>query len=147
MRLKADDFENYNEIIICSNYIKNYESIIKQSNNGFEPLMIKKDNDGKPLIFLQSYDNKKSEPIDIINGNRSLVGSVIFEHSRTGCFVGYNDITILEVVQNEKNIMEVITLDLRPLGLNLFGDSTALNMGGNTISRSSMSNIGSFIGI
>lgn len=147
MRLEAEDFENYNEIIICSNYLKNCKSIIKQDSNGFEPLMIKKGKDGKPLIFLQSYDNKKSETIDIINGNRSLVTSVIFEHSRTGCFVGYSDIIILEVVQNEKKIMEVIALDLRPIGFNIFGDSTALNMGGNTISRSSTSNSGSFIGI
>lgn len=145
--LNADDFENYNELIFCSNYLRNYKSIIKQSSNGFEPLIIKQGDDGKPLVFLQSYDNKKSEPIDIINGNKSIIDSVIFNRSLTGCFVGYNDITILEIVQNENNIMEVITLDLRPVGLNIFGSSTALNMGGNTMSRSSMSNVGAFIGI
>lgn len=145
--LNANDFENYNELIFCSNYLRNYKSIIKQASNDFEPLIIKKGDDEKPLVFLRSYDNKKSESIDIINGSKSVVESVKFFQSLTGCFVGYNDITILEIVQNEDNIMEVISLDLRPIGLNIFGDSTALNMGGNTMSRSSMSNVGSFIGI
>ncbi|MDN2483769.1 hypothetical protein [Vibrio agarivorans] len=145
--LNANDFENYNELIFCSNYLRNYKSIIKQASNDFEPLIIKKGDDEKPLVFLRSYDNKKSESIDIINGSISVVESVKFFRSITGCFVGYNDITILEIVKNEDNIMEVISLDLRPIGLNIFGDSTSLNMGGNTMSRSSMSNVGSFIGI
>lgn len=145
--LKSDDFENYDQIIFCSNYIKNYVSIIKQSINDFEPLMIKKDKDGKPLVFLYYYDNNKKEKIEIINGDRSLIHSVIFDRSETGCFISYNNITILEAVKNEQSIIEVITLDLRPIGLNIFGDSTTLNMGGNSISRSSMSNIGTVIGI
>jgi hypothetical protein len=143
MRLKAEDYENFNEIIFCSNYLKKYGSIIKQNDNGFEPLIIKKGEDENILVFLQGYDSSKLEPIDIVNGNKSIIDSVIFESSKTGCFVSHNGIIILEIVQNEDDIMEVINLDLRPVGFNIFGDSTALNMGGNTMSRSSMSNIGS----
>lgn len=147
MKINADDFENYDEIIICSNYIKDYKSIIKQNDNGFEPLIIKKDSERRPLIFLKSYIDNKSETIDIINGEKSLINSFTFESSTTGCIITHKNVAILEAVLNEKGIMEVITLDLRPIGLNIFGDSTALNIGGNRISRSSMSGVGTLIGI
>lgn len=147
MRLKAEDFENFNEIIICSNYLKKYGSIIKQSDNGFEPLIIKKGEGDKVFVFLQGYDRISSQPIVIVNGNKSIINSVIFDSSKTGCIVIHNEIKILEVVQNEDGIMEVINLDLRPVGFNVFGDSTALNMGGNTMSRGSFIGAGSLIGI
>lgn len=147
MKINADDFENYDEIIICSNYIKDYKSIIKQNDNGFEPLIIKKDSERRPLIFLKSYIDDKSETIEIINGEKSLINSFTFESSTTGCIIIHKNVVILEAVLNEKGVMEVITLDLRPIGLNIFGDSTALNIGGNRISRSSMSGVGTLIGI
>ena len=147
MDLTAENFENYQELIVCSNYLKNFTSIIRHSDSGFEPLAIKESSCGKPLVFLKGFDRNSSTSIEVVNGDKSVISGVAFEHSKTGCLVTFNETVILELVLNENNIMEVINLDMRPLGYNIFGNTASLNMGGNAISRSSAINSDSFLGI
>ena len=146
MILKPEDFENYNELIFCSNYIKNYKKIITIKEYNYEPLIIKKGEDGSPLVFIKGYIPEEDRYIPIISGNKVEDDRLKFFSSPTGCILNYIT-TILEVVKNERDIMEVTRLDLRPLGFNIYGDTKSLNLGGNALNRGSITDTETFISV
>jgi hypothetical protein len=53
---------------------------------------------------------------------------------------------VLSVKAIDENSAEIDNLDMRPLGLNLFGTKSELRVGSNTFSGSSMSGGGTLIG-
>lgn len=122
----------YQELLICSNKLINGNEIF--SINGNFPITIRR-NDNKPIISLKalsSLDNKNL--IDIIKENKPKFEFVKInsEKNKIEISVKNNKVLLIENFDNLK--IEINFIDLRPIGLNIWGDKKSLNVGENTFS-------------
>jgi len=69
----------------------------------------------------------------------------IYEENET-LNVQIGDTQILSVKTINENSAEISLLDLRPLGINLFGNKTELKVGNSTFSGNSFFGVGTMIG-
>ena len=61
--------------------------------------------------------------------------------------VEYMGSIIISVIMHDSDSAEITQLDLRPFGLSIYGDATGLTIGGQKLSRNTMENVHTMIGI
>ena len=137
-------FQPYQNLKICSNtligggYLASIGEIL--------PLVIGK---GKsPLIWLQALneiENKKF--ILIVEESVSKYPNVILTESLGVLSISVQGKQILSIKTINEDSAEVEFLDLRPIGLNLYGNKDTLNIGNSEFSGNSMSGGGILIGL
>lgn len=137
-------FKPYGSLKICSNTLYNGGYLASIGDN--LPLVIGK---GKtPLIWLQALndiDNKIFIPI--VESSLSKNSNVFVTKSPQSLSIAIQNQPILFLRIINEDSAEVEFLDLRPIGLNLFGDKKTLNIGANNFSGNSMSGGGVLIGL
>lgn len=152
----SKDYENealYDELIVCSNILINTKHIMV-TNDGWCPLVVRK---GKsPMVWLSyreavtSQDNTqpvKYNYIELINKSNSLHPQVSVVSTTHGFQIKIDDTILAEAGNHNDGKLEIFTLDMRPLGLNIYGDHQSINIGNNSMSRSSSSNGNAMFGI
>ncbi|WP_047392374.1 hypothetical protein [Chitinibacter sp. ZOR0017] len=95
-----------------------------------------------PRIWLQAVAApRESEFITIVADSKSNHPAV--EVKKTGCsiLVYVHGKIVLSVKSVSSEMAQVSEVDFRPLGLNLFGNSSSLNLGGMHLSRNTFSNV------
>jgi hypothetical protein len=95
-----------------------------------------------PLIWLSApiAPNSKQWRF-IVEANKSL-NPVVYVHvneEQNSVLVRIGDITIINAITESEGSAKVELLDLRPIGLNIYGSSSELKIGTNTISNSAFS--------
>ncbi|MDO7193169.1 hypothetical protein Q5M49_05645 [Acinetobacter nosocomialis] len=142
------DHLKYKEVFICSNRLLNTEYIF-QSQEGWAPLVIRKSRKNEPLVWLSTKLPEDDKYIEIIRKN-----SIVFEPTRVniqvskyGFCITFDNKIICEAGDGSDNSIEVFQLDLRPLGLNIYGDYSVLNFGNSKMSRNTSSNSKAMFGI
>lgn len=137
-------FKPYSSLKICSNTLYNGGHLASIGDN--LPLIIGK---GEiPLIWLQALndiDNKIFIPI--IEKSISKNPNVVISKSSQALSISILGQQILSLKVINQDSAEVDFLDLRPIGLNLYGDKQTLNIGTNKFSGNSMSGGGVLIGL
>ena len=146
-----NNFNTYNEDVVGSNRLINTKHILK-SSEGWTPLVIRKSLDGKPILWLSVAiveDNKRTGYIEVVQENRVVFDrkDLDFKVTEFGFIIKIDSTTICEAGDVEENSIEIFKLDLRPLGLNIYGDHNILNIGTNKMSRNTSSNSEAMFGI
>lgn len=136
----------FGELIICSNHLINVKVPIEFKNN--IPLLIGKGD--VPLIWLSAPITKEGEDWrEIVIKNKSMDEkiTVISSEENKLITIKADNYTIIQVIKHSDEKAEVIMLDLRPLGFNIYGDANILHFGTNKFINNSFKNLWAMIGI
>ncbi|MPL77642.1 hypothetical protein SDC9_23499 [bioreactor metagenome] len=138
------EYQPYDRLTICSNALIGVGAIIKIGD--IEPILIGKGL-RKPLIWLKARTNNQAW-IQVVEQSVSLFPQIVsmIEDTPNTIIIKANSNVIINAIQDGSTCI-VKELDLRPLGLNIFGDSQSLKVGGNEFTGNTMQGVGTFIGI
>jgi len=133
----------YTSLTVCSNSLLGGGHIV--SIVDVLPIIIGKGE--KPMIWLQALTKPESkEFVTIVEGSISKNPAVKVYEENDVLKVSVSGTMVLSVKATSENSAEVDELDLRPLGLNLHGDSFMLMVGDSRFSGNSMFGGGILIG-
>lgn len=136
------NYKAYSKVELCSNTLEDVKYFFGIGNN--PPIIIGK-GENNPICWLYMKNNDSWN--EIISANKSNHPSLqVFAHEKK-LLIQLNDTIILDSYETNQNTLVIQKLDLRPIGLNIEGDTNSLNIGGNTISQNSISGGKFFIGL
>lgn len=134
----------YASLIVCSNSLLGGGHIV--SIGDVLPIIIGKGE--KPMVWLQALTKPESkEFVTIVEGSISKYPAVKIYEENFVLKVSISGTMVLSVRSTADDSADVDELDLRPLGLNLHGDSSMLMVGASKFSGNSMSGGGILIGV
>lgn len=159
--LIAENFENldksyqnysiFKELIVCSNRLINTQHIF-QSSIGWSPLVIRRSQSNEVLIWLStvlpSSNGNEIKYIELIKNNliQNNDQRVGLDVSSYGFCISLDSTVICEAGDVDENSLEIFKLDLRPIGINIYGDHSKLNFNGSIMSRNTSKNSNSMFG-
>lgn len=136
-------YKPYETLVICSNSMLGGGHIAAVGE--VLPLVIGIGE--KPQIWLQAITNPKTkEFIPIIEASVSKHPSVEVLEENGDIVVTIQGSKVLVIKEESTNKAVVSQLDLRPVGLNIFGNSKTLTVGNSNFSGNTMSGGGVLIG-
>jgi hypothetical protein len=138
-----ESYTPYNTLVVCSNTLTGGGNIVAVGD--ILPLVVGKGD--KPKIWLQALaDPKTKEFITIVDASISKHPSIKVFEQDDALKIIVSSTVVLSVKATGEDSVEIDNLDMRPLGLNLYGTKTELRVGTNTFSGNSMSGGGTLIG-
>lgn len=146
------DFDIYGELFVCSNRLLKTSHIFK-TTDGWSPLVVRKASDGSqlPAVWLSVKIDRKDECgyIELVSGNtqKFFDNQFEFDVTKDGFYIAINSVVICEAGDVQEDSLEIFKLDLRPLGLNIYGEHNKLLIGSNEMSRNTSNNAECMFGI
>lgn len=135
-------YSPYLLLSVCGNKILDGAKII--SVGGVFPILIGKGS--KPQIWLMALKSPTEKKfISIVEASISQHSFVHVEEIGRQVVVKVQGATVLRVEQTGKDQALISELNMRPLGLNIFGGVSELNAGGVTFSNNTFSGGGAFV--
>ena len=138
--------ENYipiNELNVCSNRIMGGGSVI--GINNISPLIIGQGN--IPMIWLYSrIDRSNWLPLVVESRSKHANIDIIENQDEREITIKFNDIILISSKMLNDNSNFVNQIDLRPIGIDLHGDSNRLMVSGNNFSGNTFNGISFMIG-
>ncbi len=137
------NYKPYQFMHICSNQLINCRFLITIGNN--IPLLI--GTSTKPLIWLSAIiDIKKKHYIDLIVASEVIHPTVSIFENEKNIFIKVKDQLIMSLYSKDEELIVISQIDLRPIGLNVYGDENALHIVNNELSSNSFQNLETMIG-
>lgn len=137
------EYQSFEKLTICSNVLVGVGAIIKIGET--EPILV-----GKgvkfPAIWLKTKTNK-NKWFSVVERSISLNQQIeiVNDVETNTTTIKINNIIILKAQQIGTACL-VNEMDLRPLGLNIIGNSEYLKVGGNEFRGNTFQGVGTFIG-
>ena len=103
-----------------------------------------------PSIWLQAINNSNSKDlILLVDNNVPTVKEISVTKPENGVIEVYfrNEVKILRVKSTGSNAAVVSVLDLRQIGLNIFGNQSELKIGGSSFSNNTVQGAKVFLGL
>jgi hypothetical protein len=135
-----DDFVPFAELNVCSNLMKKGKAPFVL--NGRVPLLIGKNS--HPKIWLSTpKDSSIIEWIDLIVAGRTVHPDtrIFLSEDQTELSIQFRRQVVLELRLVSLDSVDLPFIDLRPIGLNIFGDSSVLHLGPHNLSRNSFTDV------
>lgn len=141
----------YKELIVCSNTLIDTKHILSD-DSGWHPLVIRKGLKPRIWLSIQAQENtdasqEEDEFIELIADSQLMYADAELTNTEYGFQVVVNNQIVVEAGNHKPDSLEVIKLDLRPFGMNIYGDHLSLSVGNNTMSRNTSSGGHSMFGI
>ena len=136
----------FEELEMCSNRFVNGKVLIEAHNHAV--LLIGKG--PQPVVWLSGLISKEGKQFqEIVNKNCSLNKrvDVIISEKNNSTIIKVGDLTIVEVAKASESKAIIPKMDLRPLGLNIYGDTKELHVGTNRLIGSTFMNTHTMVGI
>jgi hypothetical protein len=139
-----NSYQPYQTLTVCSNSLIGGGHIVEVA--GVLPLIIGKGE--KPQVWLQAISNpEKKEFVTVVASSVSKFPTVVVQELKDALIITIQGTEVLRVREISKDKAIVDVMDLRPVGLNLFGDAKFMNMPTGTLSGNSMSGGGVLLGL
>lgn len=135
-----ETYTPYPNLSLCSNSVVGGGNILTLGK--VIPLLVGKGE--KPLIWLQAPTGKDEFAL-IIEASISKHPAVKVLAEDESLSVHLGNKLILHIKSSSPDYAEVDEIDLRPLGINLFGNSRQLEAGGMKLSNNTFRNVGTMI--
>lgn len=122
------EFYPFEELDICGNQFIRGQVPIRIEDK--IPFLIGKGE--VPLIWLNApvtKDGHKWQEVIVKNDSFNKKVDVVISKDTVSILTKGKTFTIIKVNKISNDLAEIITLDLRPLGLSIYGDSTGLHIG------------------
>ncbi|EAR07334.1 hypothetical protein [Reinekea blandensis] len=139
-----ENYKPFKTLVFCSNTLVNGKVPI--SISGDIPILIGQGSKLKIWINLLSQ-NKSGKTRPIVRESLSLHPQVQIDQTPERTKIFANKELLVEVIKKSSNEADVIHLDLRPIGISIFGDKDGLNVGNQTMSGNTFSNVDCMVGI
>lgn len=123
-----EEYYPFEELIICGNQFIRGQVPIRIK--GKIPFLIGKGN--VPLIWLNApvtKDGHNWQEVIVKNESFNKKINVMISKDTVSILTKGKTFTIIKVNKISDDLAEIIVLDLRPLGLSIYGDSTGLHIG------------------
>ncbi|MEL0616610.1 hypothetical protein V6243_07165 [Cobetia marina] len=134
----------YEELVICSNVLLGGGHVV--SIGDVLPVII--GSGEKPQVWLQVVlNNKKNEFVSIVENSVSKHPDIEVLEMNGVMTVSIKGKSIISVRAVSESKAIVDSMDLRPIGLNMYGDSSSMNVGGNTFAGNRMFGGGILLGL
>ena len=144
-QLLPKDYQPFPKMVMCGNTLIDVR--VPFEIDGKVPLLI--GNNGKPRIWLNAPPSGPGlnwQPV--VRANRSLHRAAVVTGAGTDMVsVTVKGLDVLSLMKGSDDIPEVIKLDLRPLGLNIYGDAKKLTVGMNQLIQNTFRNVRVMVGI
>lgn len=138
------DYKPYKKLKVCSNTMEDGGHIV--SIGEVLPLII--GTGTKPQIWLQALVNAKSNDfMTIVDASIPTHPAVKVSEIDGVMVIKIQGEKVLTIKSTSPNSAEVTQLNFRPIGLNVTGDSSGIEISGSTFSRNTMSGGGVFISL
>lgn len=138
-----NSYEPYDSLIICSNTLLGGGHAVAVGD--ILPLVIGRGI--KPQIWLQAMSNpQKKDFISIVEASVSKHSAVEVIEEDGAIVVKIQGSKVLVVTATSEKSATISQLDLRPIGLNLFGNESNLMAGDSGLSGNTMGNGGVLVG-
>jgi hypothetical protein len=137
-------YQPYEKLTICSNSLIGGGHVVELA--GALPLIIGYGE--KPQVWLQAISNpEKMEFVSIVENSVSKFPTVEVKEIDGSIIITIQGKQVLKVrnVSNSEAVVE--NMDLRPIGLNLYGDANNMNIPNGSFSGNSMSGGGVLLGL
>ena len=134
----------YEKLTICSNSLIGGGHLVELA--GALPLIIGYGE--KPQVWLQAVSNpEKMEFVSVVENSVSKFPAVEVKEIDGSIIITIQGKQVLKVRNVSKSEAVVENMDLRPIGLNLYGDAKNMNMPNGSFSGNSMSGGGILLGL
>ena len=138
------EYKPFDQLTLCSNTLINVP--VPFEVDGYIPLLIGRNE--LPKIWLNAPPPKSgTEWIPLVRQNRSLHKAVKLIKQENGIIIKINTIEILRVLKVSNSSANVVQMDLRPIGLNIYGDESHLVVGTHQLASNTFQNVYVMIGI
>ena len=138
------NYSPFSTLTFCSNTLYGGGNLVAVGD--VLPILIGKGE--KPKIWLQALaDSKKNQFVTIVDESISKHPAVKVYEESGSLNVMISEEVVLSVKMIDQDSAVVEKLDFRPIGLNMYGNSSSLTVGGGTYSGNSMSGGGTLIGL
>jgi hypothetical protein len=145
-----EDYIPFSKIIICSNSFIDGEYIIKVNmhvplliGKGIMPLVwlsIPLPNDKFSYIVERNISHHPKIIVELSNDKRSVNIKISEDKYKT-------DKVVINIFKETDDSIIIKQIDLRPIGLDIYGNEDGLNVGTNVIKNSNFLNVNTMIGI
>lgn len=132
----------FTEIFFCGNRIYETGKLIVQ--RGIEPIIIA--NGIKPRIWLTVF-LENGDTFSLVEDSKSKHESITVDMSPSHVIIYNNNDLIFRGMKTSTDSFHVDLLDLRSLGITVFGDSDALNVNGMRLASSVIKGCGSLVSL
>jgi hypothetical protein len=137
-------YQPYGNLTVCSNHLIGGGQIVAVGD--VLPLIIGKGE--KPQIWLQAMNNPETkEFISIVENSVSKHPAVEVLEVSGSVIISIQGIKVLSVKQVSEDSAVVESMDLRPIGVNLHGNSNSMDVGNSVLSGNSMHGDSVLIGL
>jgi hypothetical protein len=138
------DYKPFKNLIICSNLLENGRVPI--SISGDIPFLVGK---GKyPKVWINMLAQKEVGKIHpLVRDNMTLHKQVNVVEINNSTEIKSNNTLILKAIKHSEEEAEIVALDLRIIGINIFGDTNGLHVGPQVLSKNSFVNVDCMIGL
>jgi hypothetical protein len=139
-----EQYRPYQNINFCNNQIIGGGHIFAMGKD--LPLLI---GEGiTPRIWLQAVSEPGGkEFITVVSDSKSTHPAVSVKLDGKSVIVTVQGRTVISAKSNGAHAVTVNELDLRPVGLNVFGNTSGLNLGGMHLSHNTFSDVGVAFGL
>lgn len=138
-------YEPFPEVWLCGSSLRKVRFWFEL--DGQLPLLIGR-GPAEPLVWLRGPErpNAPSDWQDLVTAS---VPSSLFSvhHTEHGSCVLRGEYQVVEFRIGQSGVLIVSTLDLRPIGLNIYGTVAGLVVGSHRFEKNQFSNVGTMIGI
>ena len=99
-----------------------------------------------PTVWLQAPTDKSGKHyVSLVTASVASHPAVGVVSDKDGLTVSVAGVPVIHVKQVDRDSAVIDLLDLRPVGLNIYGDASALTAGGATFSQNTFSGVGTLI--
>jgi hypothetical protein len=137
-------YKPFDVLTLCSNRIIGARYLVSMG----EVIPIILGQGDKPMVWLQAAADPKGETFTtVVEASISMHPAIKVLQVEDALEVSINNTTVLKIKSNEKGSASVEKLDMRPLGINMFGDNTKLEVGGMTLAGNSFQGVETVIAL
>lgn len=135
-------YKPYQRLIVCSNVLSGGGHLVAVGE--VLPLLV---GSGEgPMVWLQGpTDQTAKNYVPLVAASVALHRAVTVVRNELGLTVSIGGATVLHVTQTSSDSAVIDLVDLRPIGLNIFGSAASLNAGGAVLSHNSFSGGGTLL--
>lgn len=137
-------YKPYQRLTVCSNMLIGGGYLVALGD--VLPLLV---GSGEgPTIWLQApIDKSGKNYVPLVTASVASHPAVGVVGNRDGLTVSIGGVPVIHVDQVDQNSAVINHLDLRPVGLNIFGDASSLTAGGSTFSQNTFSGGGTLLAL
>jgi hypothetical protein len=135
-------YKPYQRLTVCGNLIIGGGHLVALGD--VLPLLV--GGGEAPMVWLQAPTDKTGKTyIPLVTASVASHPAVSVVSNKEGLTVSVGGTAVLRITQTDSDAAVIDLLDLRPIGLNIFGNEASLNAGGATFKSNTFSGAGTLL--